>query len=101
MAYGSDTKVKERLQIDSATYDTEIATCLTEADAWIDETIDQYTDVPITGTAPAAIVAISNDMAAGIFCQNHRGEFEKMLGTFDGRARENLEVYIRNNYFLF
>jgi len=100
MVYGTVAKVKERLQLGTDTYDTEIGTCLTESDAWIDEKLDQYTDVPIT-SPDAMIQSISNDMAAGIFCQNHRGEYEKLIGTFDGRASDNLQSYINTHYFLF
>jgi len=44
------------------------------------------------------IVAISNDMAAAIFCENHRGEFGDMIGTYRGRAERWIARYIERTY---
>jgi len=96
--YGTTAKVKERLHIDTTDFDTEIATCLTSAEAWVDIELGQYTTLPLTGTIPQLIVDTSNDFAAAIFCENHIQEYESRIGVFRNRAQETLARYIHFTY---
>ena len=100
MSYGSVADVKLRLGIDGTSYDTEIASMLTAADAYIDEKLSLYTSVPLT-SAPTIIKTASNDLAASYFRANHVevvGKEDIKRDLFHERAMEALDLYIDINY---
>lgn len=97
LSYSALSDVKSRLKIDQSdtSYDTELAGCIEEADAWIDDKLQNYTTVPLS-SVPTAIKHISADKAADIY--KTRGDPEILETKFGARAKEKLQRYIDETY---
>jgi len=101
MTYGTRAAVKRLLHLeDDDTWDDEIDDCLDWADEIINNELSQYVDTPLSST-PSMIQLIANDLAAGLFCENHVMERREEMAIFSERAQKNLERYIFKNYGLY
>jgi hypothetical protein len=67
MAYSTAALVKEILQIDVTTYDTEIGGCVTSADALIDSLLKQKGAQAVPESTPQNIIDSSKYFAAWLF----------------------------------
>lgn len=66
MTYAVVASVKSILQIDVATYDTEIAACITSGDALVDSLLKAMT-LTVPASAPQNIIDAANYFAAWAF----------------------------------
>lgn len=81
--YCTAAQVKERALIASSdtTYDTRIATCITEAMRMVDIFLTPYTTVPLSVTIPAQIGIITADFATSIFKSRYFPDEVELRGT--------------------
>ena len=89
--------VKERLGIDAtnSAYDTIIDAKIDAADAIIDNSLNQYTTVPLSNP-PQIISDISADLASGLFRQDRAPPGEKNF--FLERGEKELQDYTASTY---
>jgi len=100
MTYGTRQGVKRILHIeDDTAWDNELDECLIAANDRIDNRLKQFVTVPLS-TVPDMITKITENMAAGMFCENHVKERPTEMALFTSRADRWLEEYIKQNHGL-
>ena len=98
MTYSTVASVKEILHLSDTVHDAEIASCIEDADTWIDEELKEYTTVPLA-SPPELIVFASKYMAAALFKEKEESEKAKALHQrFHTRASQALEQHIQKTY---
>lgn len=94
MTYSTVAQVKEILGITDSADDTELTSCVADADSRIDEWLRPHITVPLSST-PTEIAKISALLAAGVF-RNRRSPNEG--DKFIAQAEKRLLRYIGSNY---
>ncbi|MCP8316519.1 MAG: DUF1320 family protein [archaeon] len=97
MPYSTRNMVKERLGIDATnnSYDSIIDSKIIAADAVIDNSLKQYTSIPLSNP-PQIISDISADLASGLFRQDRAPPNENNF--FLERGEKELQDYITLTY---
>ena len=97
LTYSTRSMVKERLGIDitNNSYDSTIDSKIIAADAIIDNSLKQYTLVPLSNP-PQIISDISADLASGLFRQDRAPPNENNF--FLERGGKELHDYITSTY---
>ena len=96
MAYSTPDQVKEVLGITEATWDTEITSCIADADARIDNKLRHFeSSLPLL-PVPTLISIVSKYFAAGLFRERRDPVGAK---AFVDTGSEILQEYIREKYY--
>ena len=96
MVYSVPADVKEILMETTATYDTEITNCITDADAWIDNKLQNYESSLPLSSVPTMIKLASKYRAAALFRERRDPVGAK---AFLDTAEAILGEYIKEKYF--
>lgn len=103
LGYGTEAKVKDRLDI--ATADTSQATKITaklaQANAYIEAKLTSHgAAVPVTAPADvlAALVEIESDLAAGLFLEDRGPQFKEQANRLKVRAKDDLAQLLFDHF---
>jgi hypothetical protein len=92
MAYSTPTQVKAVLLIDEATWDTEIANCVTSGDALIDSILAKH-GLTVPTPVPQNIIDASTYFAAWKYRRSRDPVGAK---AFEEEANRFLDIYIKS-----
>ncbi len=103
-SYNTNLKLIKKMvnvDVDEETFDLDLRTCLSKAYNWMNNQLERYTTVPLTGTIPAIVLEIEADLAAGMFKEQRtipvEGERIKR-NLLRERGEDALAEYIKTKY---
>jgi len=96
MVYGTKTKVKERLNIDSGitAVDTALDSYIAEADGYINTQLELHATVPVA-SPDDELIGLANALAAGLYRYNT--EIAHSYKSIEN-IRKDIQYYIQANY---